>query len=307
MAITHFRISKLPSIVNVLKNAAPVVVNTSYLLIEENQISFSNTSGFKGEFLDEMEMQVSEDNVVWTSPEIIKIKELVLTKTPGSANENLDATKNTSYSIYSLLKIPINTSTDRIMVQSIVGNFTLNGIPLSIGTVVYMHQLPNIMANVDNGSGTPYMSLEYYCGNHLGFNFTTSYLFQVNVISLAEIASINQSGVNPLFETLNITNGLSNKTATVEIITSGNMFSSGPGSEVVVSIPGSNINITANGTQIINFPLDNEGVANIEVQHNYTNFGVPATSNVQLTILAIDGNGANVSVNDNYTSTANYI
>jgi hypothetical protein len=208
MAITHFRISKLPNIVNVLKNAAPVVVNASYPLLEENQISFNNTSGLKGEFLDQMEIQVSEDNLVWTNPEIINIKELVLTETPGSANESLDALKNTSYPIYSLLKIPINTSTDRIRIQSIVGNFTLNGVLLSINSIDYMHQLPNIMANVDNGSGSPYMSLEYYCGNHIGFNFTTSYLLEINVISLAEITSINQSGVNPLFETLKITNGL---------------------------------------------------------------------------------------------------
>lgn len=308
MPILFFRISKLPLIVDCIKNAAAIGLNVVYPISEENEISFDNKSEFKGEFLDEMEIQVSEDNIIWSSSSKIKIKELVGVNTPESSNEIIAGNKNQSYNLYDLLKFPINASTDRIKIYSITGygQFKKNNLPLNVGDVIYMHQLQNIVAMTDNGAGIPVMSLYYYCGNHLGFNESNLYVIEINVASLAEISSLSLSGDNPFLETILIENGLSNKTALVFLETTGDMFSSGPASEITVTFPGGEAVITANGTQNINVLLDNEGKANIEVQHNYSNFGVAATSNIKLTIEDVDGDPLNVAGADNYTSTKIY-
>lgn len=308
MAITTFRISKLPSRVDCLKNAVAATLNTSYPLAEENQISFDNQSGFKGEFLDEMEIEVSEDGILWSPSAIVKIKELVGVNTPESVNETVTGAKNTDYALYGLSKFPINNSTDRIKIASILGygTFKRNGIPLTVGTVVYMHELPDILGSTDNGAGLPHMSLLYYCGNHLGFNTATTYKIEINVASLAEIATVSVNGTNPVTEDVLISKGLSGKSALVSVNVTGTMFANGAGSEVILFYSGLTLVITANGTQNISVLLDNEGKSNIGVQHNYTNLGTPSTSNVQLTIQDVDGNAGNVSGTNSYTSTINY-
>jgi len=308
MAITLFRISELPNLVDLLKDGSPAAANTNYPLAEEDELTIDNQSGFKGEFLDSFKIEVSEDGVLWSSETTWPIKELVGVNTPAATDESIAGAKNTSYVPYDLSKIVINASTDRIRITNIegYGNFTNNGLPLNIGDVVYMHNLPNILAETNNGAGLEYMKLSYYCGNHLGYDETTTYTLVVNVASLAEISSLGASGTNPVIDSLLISNGFTNGVALVSVEATGDLFTEGPASEVTVSFGGTDLVITANGTQNISVPLDNEGNASIEVQHNYSNPGTAATSNVELTILDIDGDPANVSGTDSYTSTINF-
>lgn len=309
MAIQFFRISELPKIVDCLKGVAPAVLNLAYPLAEENTVSFDNQSGYKGEFLDSFKIQVSEDGTIWSNPVICPIKELVGVNTPESVNGNIpDAERNGTNDLYALGKIPINNSTDRIQIVSIsgYGEFLKGTMPLNINDVVYMHELEQLKAVTDNGAGIPHMSLVYRCGNHIGYNTSETFLITVDVPSFAKIGFVSRNGVDPIYENLLIDEGFSDKQVLINVTVTGNMFTQSPGSTIRIIYSGQVLSFNANGNQDITALLDNEGKSNIEIEHNYLNFGTAATSNVQVTVLEVDGNAANVSTTDSYTTTVNY-
>lgn len=308
MAIAYFRVSRLPSRVSVENNAVPVVQGTSIPIAQEVDIDIVNPTAFKGEFLDNMEIQVSQDDIKWSSPVTIPIKELVGVNTPESIDAGDTVVGETQYVPYDLALFPINASVDRIRITAIsgLGNWTFDGQPLEVGTEVFMHELPLIGANTLKGAGIPYMSMSYRCGNHIGYNELTDYLIELNLPSLAEIAGGDVFGSNPITEVVNLTKALSNKIAKVDISITGDMFTQGPASEVTINYNGTSQTYLANGTDSINVLLDPYGEAVIEVVHNYSNFGVAATSNVALTVSEVDANPANVSLINSYTSTAVY-
>src|SRR5690606_10506875 len=115
-----------------------------------------------------------------------------------------------------------------------LGSWTFDGNPLEVGMEVFMHEFPLLKATTSLGAGLPYMSMSYECGNHLGYNDASQYTLEVDVPSLAEIAAGDTYGDTVITETVVISKGLSNKIAKVSIDISGDMFSTGPSSEVVV-------------------------------------------------------------------------
>tara|TARA_A100000172_G_C3044260_1_gene111863 strand:- start:49459 stop:50376 length:918 start_codon:yes stop_codon:yes gene_type:complete len=305
MAITHFRISKLPERVTCLKNGVAITLNQSYPLAEQNEITYDNQTGFKNEFLDSMQIEVSENESQWSNPSTVAIKELVGINTPESAELIVTASKNANYDFSG---IAINNSTDRIRIEAIegYGTLTLNGDPVFVGDIIYNYQLSLLVFATDNGAGLPYGTISYHCGNHIGFNEATVYQTIFNISSLAEISSSGVDGDNPVYDNVLIENGLSGKTALITVNVSGNMFANGATSEIRITYGTFETIISANGSQQINVPLDIFGTSDIEIEHNYSNFGTSATSTVQLTIDEVDGEASNVSVTNTYTSTINF-
>lgn len=308
MAIAFFRISKLPIRVGMEIDSSVAVLNESHAIALENTVEFDNQSGFKGEFLDDFEIQVSEDGVKWSAPAIIPIKDLVLVNTPESADAIITAAINNSYVPYPA-NLAINNSTDRILITAIngLGQWQLNGQSISVGQYIQMHDLPNLRFVSSTGAGLPYSTLSYQCANHVGLNDATTYTITINIASLAQIALGSQSINNGnVLQITSITDGLSNTIAQVEIVTTGTMFANGPASTVTINYNSESLEISANETNVIDVRLDGNGNANIDIEHNYSNFGTPAVSNVQLTVQEVDGNSANVSGTDEITSTVNY-
>lgn len=198
MAITVFRISTLPIRVDLLKNAAPVVLNQSYPIAEQNELAHDNVSGFKGEFIDSFGYQVSEDGIKWSGKGIVALQDLVGTNLQESLDTVLSAAEQTSYNLYNENLFPINNSTDRIRIIGISGNGILkNGtFVVPVNAEILWHQLPFLNFETQQGGGLPYMTISYQCGNHTGYNTAITYTITINVATLARIDFISRSTIN---------------------------------------------------------------------------------------------------------------
>lgn len=321
MAITYVRISTLPSLVSILKSAVPVVLNQSYLIAEENQFSISNASGYKGEFLDQIGYQVSEDDIEWSNEGFIQVKELVATNTPESVNDVLAATENTSYDLEAQALIPINGSTDRIKITNISGNGIplYNGSPLSVNDVIYWHNFGLLGFDTKDGGGLPYAVISYQCGNHLGYNTVTTYTITINVASLGEIAFVSNQVINDTVDVGTVENritdidlyriskGLIGTQAKVNVDINSPMFGDSVHNSVVIRYGSSVLTKTVNEIFDIFVDIGSDGKADIQVEHVFVNVnGTITSSTVTLVVTEIDGLPANVSATDTVISTANF-
>lgn len=321
MAIAFFRIPQLPTRVDLLKNAAPLVVNQSYPIAEENQVSFDNQSGYKGEFLDQFTWQVSEDGAVWSNEAVISIRELVNENTPESANDVLAAAENTTYNIETETLLPINTSVDRIKITGITGFGTpkYNGNPLVIGQEIYWHNFSLFTFETKDGGASPYATISYQCGNHIGYNEATTYVITINVATLARIDFISNNVINDTVDIGTVENritsidlsrisqGLIGTQATVNVVINSPMFADSIHNSVILRYNNQVETKTANETFDIFVDIGNDGKADLQIEHVFVDVnGTTTSSQVTAVITAVDGSAANVSATDTYISSANF-
>ena len=322
MAITYFRISTLPALVVLNKNAVPVTLNQSYLIAEENELTLDNGSGYKGEFLDSFGFQVSEDDAIWSNEGIYRIKELVNTNTQESANDVLAASENSNYNIETEALLPINTSTDRIKITNITGYGTpkYNGSALNIGDEIFWHNFGLLTFDTMDGGGLPYAVISYQCGNHLGYNTGTTYTITINVSSLGEISFVSgyvTNDVDPSFPTYNrvtnvdsyeITKGFIGKQAKINVTIASPMFSDSANNKVLIKYNGITVTKTANETFDVFATIDNNGKVDVNIEHLFIDVkGSTTSSVVTMVVTEIDGSPSNVSGTDTVVSTANFV
>lgn len=320
MAIAYFRISQLPTRVTLNKTGG-LVLNQSYPIAEQNQLSIANASGFKGEFLDFFKYQLSEDNITWSNAAIAYVRELVLENTPASANDTIAAAESSNYNLAS--NIPINTSTDRIIISSLsgYGTLSLNGSVVTVGRIIYSHELPNLEFDTGLGGGAPYAVIGYKCGNHLGFD-AAEYTVTINVAILGQIAlyssntavgSIDLPPVTPVLsqtDVAEISKGYNGGTATVNVVINSPDLS-GPNTDnnyVEIRYGATATKYFDNATFNITVPIGDNGKGYVEVIHvDVDETGSPTSSVVTLTLTEINGDSAKVNLaNDEVILTANF-
>lgn len=323
MAIVYLRISKTTKRVDHLKNGSPIVALQQYLIAEENEITLDNQSGYKGEFLDSFEYQVSEDGTLWSNPAKVNIKDLVGENTPAFTTTNdFVAIENNSYNVASEDMLDINSSTDRLRIVSIEGPAKIqnNGNAVNVNSEFYWHEFEVLDIITENGGGDPYTRIGFYCGNHLGYNENTVFYININIASLAEIAQLSENSSSDTVEIssvtynryyynelIQITKAFVNKPATVEVVLNSPMFALSSNNSVIFRYNGQELVKNANETFNIEVLANAQGVVTIEVEHIYVNStSANSSSSATFTITEIDGNASNISVNDSYNSTNSF-
>ena len=320
MAVLFVRISTMPILVNLLKGGVAAVLNTQYNIAEENTFSIANASGFKGEFLDEIGYQVSEDGAVWSNEAFISVKEFVETNTSQSSNQIFAANENTTYNLQTQALFPVNNSTDRIKIKSITGNGIpkFNGNPLTINQEIYLHQFSLITFETKDGGALPYATIVYNCGNHLSYNTGTDYSVTINVSTLGEITFVTNTIFNDTvvisavtydrvtdIDLYEITRGIINTQAKVNVVINSPMFSDSANNSIIIKHGNVDIVKVANENFDIFVNIGSNGKANIEIQHIFVDvLGTTTSSVVTLTVLEINASNTFVSGTNTVISTA---
>jgi len=315
MAITHIRISTLPLLVDCKKNDVAVVLNASHLIVGEDEFSIDNNSGYKGENLDKIGYQVSEDEINWSNEAFVSVNYYVNTNTPESVNDILAAAENTNYNLETESLLGINASTDRIKITGISGFGlpTYNGQPLAVGMEIFWKDFSLLEFDTNDGGLSPYAIIYYQAGNHLGYNEATIYTVTINVATLAEIAFISRNLISyapqhNYIDDYEISKGIINVQAKVNIDIAGDLFTDSPTSKVYIKYDNTVLTKTANENFDIFVDIGTNGKANIVVEHeiiDVTGAG-STTSTVTLVLEEVDGQTSNVSGTDTVISTVNF-
>lgn len=321
MAIQFFRISRNAVRVDVLKDSVAIVVDESHPIAEESEISIDNNSGFKGEFLDSIGYQVSEDGITWSNEGNIDIKELVLENTPQSSNQVQAAAVESDYVMDVLL--PVNTSTDRIKITNIEGYglLTNNNNQVFIGNEFFLHLFSLLSFETKKGGGIPYATISYICGNHVGYNTNDTYTVIFNVATLGEINFVNSDSVTgtvviggPVYgytsvtEEVIIENAFVNKQVKINVIIDSDMLDENANSFIKITYDNVVIQKFADETFDIETNAGSKGTLTLFIEHYHIDeSATPVDSNVTLEITEVDEDLANVNPgNKQYVSIANF-
>lgn len=321
MAITAFKISTLPKLVELQKNAVIIALDASHPIAEQSDLDIVNNSGFKGENLDVIGYKVSEDGITWSNEAFITIKELVNENTPESANATIAASENTVYDLEDETSFPINTSVDRLKIINITGNgIAWNGDNLlEIGNVIFWKDFQNLEFETKKGAALPYATISYQVGNHLGYNTATTYVITINLSLLGEIEFTSSSSIEDTVDLPPVTQrfskidnykvikGLIGTQAKINVDINSPMFTDSANNSVILNYPGSEITKSANENFDIIADIDDNGEVAISVEHSFVDVNDTTTSSVVTFVLTeIDGAAANVSATDTVISTANF-
>lgn len=324
MAIAFFRISRSAKRTEVIKDAAPILFNTSYPIAEESGVTIQNNTGFIGEFLDSFGYQVSEDGVEWSATGNVTINEFAAENTPQSTNAIYFSVEDIETIFWNEGLFPINASTDRIKIIGIdgYGAFTFRADPIAVGSEKFMHELPFIYFLTKFGGGIPYFTLTYICGNHLGYNEVDEYTVTINVTTLATIGFVSSASQNQNIdhgdpfthpyrrksEIIEISEGFVGGEALITVETDSTFFDLTTESRVAIKIGPTWYYKYAAEIFQFTVPLDDQGKAIVEAEHFYLDRdGATATSSVRILIENINGNPANVAIANEYISLVSYV
>ncbi len=320
MGITHFRISKLPVRVTLLISAVPVVLNQSYLISQQTNLTIDNSTGFIGEFLDFAEWQVTENEVSWSNPGTIDMKELSQTNTPEASNQSQSRlNENTELTVGSL--VIANNSTDRIKITEISGNGILNnnGIKVETGDVFFQYDFANLLFKNNLGGGFPYGTIKFQCGNHLGYNDITEYELSINVDGDANFVDVGIENINDTVDIGGLVNrktnihsfkvlrGIIGFSLNVQVVINSPFFAVDPNNTVTIRYNGTELVKTANETFNLSIPIGNDGIVEFQVEHAKVDIGSSvSSSSVQFSLIDMNGSVVYIGSPAIQTSTANF-
>lgn len=193
--LTTFKILSLPKTVTLLINGVNAITNYEYLIVKNPLITINNNRNIKGINFDHFTYSLKDQRKeTWTKKIRVNISEKADTNIPASANTIVQLEKNTEYNLLDYL--PINSSTDKIIIKNKSNNFILlKNNDIYHKTIILHIDLVDIKFRIDDYGGEPLMNLTYNCGNHLG-NDITDYHLTINVPDKAEISLLDEEIIN---------------------------------------------------------------------------------------------------------------
>jgi hypothetical protein len=332
MAITHFKITKLPNTNKVISKVGVVALeeNKLYPISQEAFLSFERVAVLDGYYVSEKLKFKAYDDVLAkygneTSRDLVWMEQDPNILPASTSSESILLNSN-SDNLLNLL--PINDATEYVEIISYTGvpNLKSNGTVIAPGQRLSPYELYNAIYEVNaNGGGDPYFSMTYRVGRD---NVTepTNYVLDIKVDSLGEIALSSQvssnateswtdsggntADYNTIRETAiaNVTNGYQNGTAEIQISISSPFLAINEFNSVTIEINGDEYEKTADEVFTVTANLDVNGAVAIKVNNLIveTTAG-PEDGSVTIDLLDINTNPALVhGTNNTITITSNF-
>jgi hypothetical protein len=216
--------------------------------------------------------------------------------------------------------INYNAAVDRIKIISYtnnVGEFNFFGTVVFPNQVIMQYDLPSLIFKALAGGGYPYQKLYFQVGNILTYS-TTIYFVTVNKDSLAYLehlftgelssADISLHGFHGISSSILLKEGHVNGIAKVKMNVNLNAsaFPTNTNNIVRLSYNGGVVETQQNGDTIINIPLSNKGIAELEFTASFKNIDLPINGTATITIQEINGDSLLVSLTNEYVININF-
>lgn len=200
MAISHFKITKLPSSDIIASIGADALeVDVLYPIDRESEVLFSRVPDLDGYYVNEsFSYQVYEQDVDRYSniaESIIQWKENDLATLLISSDLYMEMNNDESITLLNVIEINKAVEYIYIVEANGVNNTDNNGVPIVPGDKLSPSQLNKATFQTFKGGGSPYFEMKYKLGRGEELSETT-YLLSVDMSSLADISIVSSESTN---------------------------------------------------------------------------------------------------------------
>lgn len=314
MAISHFKISKLPSsdIISLIGNDI-LLTDTLYPIARQNEIVFKRSDTLEGYYVSEkFSYQVYEEDLTRygnVAESVIEWKENDLATLLVSADLTIEMERGNTISL--LDYISINKAVEYIYITEANGVNTTqnNGVPIVPGNRLSPSELSKATFETIQGGGAPYFELKYKLGRG-GDLSDEVYTFAIDVEAIAEISLIDSSSnryldpdingfpvdyMNSSFE-MKVENAVSLSDVVLEVTSTIPWISNGDDHYIEVSAGGVITNpIVSPDVAQITARADSNGIIDVLITSEAQVNGNIIAGNISVKVISVNGDIALVS------------